>query len=172
MASLASPLQRVVRALARVCLLALVGLLFLGMAAKIPVTVRFFVEANAQDTDRFAAPIAFRNPPRRAFIEKFPTIHERLIRAIYPFQAADGSWGCAFKLNESGRLDLEVLSTNMRGRSIVAFVGTKTGTHQVIDMQIDKPIRDGIINIPYGLTELEVAALTHEFAIIGQKKKK
>lgn len=158
--------------LRRPWLAALAGLLFLGMAAKIPVTVRFFVEANAQDTERFASPITLRNPPRQAFIEKFPTVHERLIRAIYPFQAADGSWGCAFKLNESGRLNLEVLSTDKRGRSIVAFVGTKAGSHQVIDMQIDRPIHDGIIMIPYGLTELEVAALTKEFPIMGAEKKK
>ena len=151
---------------------ALLALTFLGMAAKKPVTVRFFVEANAQDTEKFAVPIMLRNPPRQAFIEKFPTIHERLIQAIYPFQAVDGSWGCAFKLNDSGRLDLEVLSTAMRGKSIVAFIGTKAGSHQAVDMQIDKPVHDGIISIPYGLTELEVAALTHEFPIIGQAKKR
>jgi len=151
---------------------ALLGLMFLGMAAKIPITVRFYAEANPQDTDRFAAPIQFRNPPRAAFIEKLPSVHEREVRAIYPFQAADGTWGCSFALDESGRIDLEVLSTNMRGRSVVAFVGTKAGTHQVVDMQIDKPIHDGIITIPFGLTELEIAALSGEYPIIGQKKRK
>jgi len=158
---------------ARLLLLpAIAGLMLLGMAEKVPVTVRFYAEANAQDTDRFAMPIQFKNPPRGGFIEKIPTIHERLIRAIYPFQAPDGSWGCAFKLDDNGRINLEVMSTNLRGHSVVAFVGTKAGTHQVIDMQIDKPIRDGIISIPSGLTESEIAVLTHEYPIIGQQKKK
>ena len=158
---------------ARLLLLpAIIGLMLLAMAQKVPVTVRFYAEANAQDTDHFAMPIQFKNPPRSGFIEKLPTIHEKLIRAIYPFQAADGTWGCAFKLDESGRINLEVMSTNMRGHSVVAFVGTKAGTHQVIDMQIDKPIRDGIISIPSGLSESEIAVLTHEFPIMGQQKKK
>ncbi len=151
---------------------ALLGLLLLGMAQKLPVTVRFYAEANQQDTDHFSMPIQFKNPPRTSFIEKSPTIHERNIRAIYPFQAQDGTWGCAFQLNDSGRLHLEVMTTQLRGRSVVAFVGTKSGTHQVVDMQIDKTIHDGIIEIPYGMTELEIAALTKEYPIVGQKRRK
>jgi hypothetical protein len=41
----------------------------------------------------------------------------------------------------------------------------------VIDMLIDKPVRDGIITIPRGMTELEMTALTKEFPVIGKKKK-
>jgi hypothetical protein len=151
---------------------ALLGCASLGMGGKPPVAVRFFVEANAQDTDRFASPIKLQNPPREAYIEKVPSISERMIKAIYPFQAANGTWGCAFKLDEGGRLNLEAASATRRGNSMVAFVGTKTGTHQVVDMLIDKPIHDGVITIPYGLTEIEIAALSKEFPVLGQKKKK
>jgi hypothetical protein len=148
------------------------GLALCGMGGKPPVVIRFFVEANAQDTDRFATPIKLQNPPREAFIEKVPTISERMIKAIYPFQAANGTWGCAFQLDESGRLSLELASGERRGTSMIAFVGTKTGTHQVVDMLIDKPIKDGVISIPYGLTELEVAALSKEYPVLGAKKKR
>ncbi len=152
----------------------LVGLVpfVLGMARKTEISVRFFAEANAQDTDKFATPIALKNPPRAAYIEKISTINEKMIKAVYPFQAKDGTWGCAFRLNESGKLNLEVVSTERRGSSMVVFVGTKTGTHQVIDVLVDKPIRDGIVSIPSGLTEIEIAALTKEFPVIGQQKQK
>jgi hypothetical protein len=153
-------------------LFAVLGLALLGMGDKPTIIVRFFVEANAQDTEKFATPIKLLNPPRETYIEKTPTISERMVKAIYPFQAPYGSWGCSFQLDESGRIDLEVASTSRRGSSMIAFVGTKTGTHQVVDMLIDKPIRDGVITIPYGLTELEIAALTKEFPVIGQKKKR
>jgi hypothetical protein len=151
---------------------ALLGLAFLGMGDKPDVTVRFFVEANSQDTDHFATPATLKNPPRDAFIEKTPLVSERMVKAIYPFQAADGTWGCSFKLDESGRISLEVVSTTHRGRSIVAFLSTKKGTHQVVDMLVDKPIGDGVITIPYGLTEMEIALLTKEFHVLGQEKKK
>ena len=155
------------------CLL-LAGLVpfVLGMARKPEISVRFFAEANAQDTDKFATPIALKNPPRAAYIEKVSAVNEKMIKAIYPFQAKDGTWGCAFTLNDSGKMNLEVVSTEHRGSSIVVFVGTKTGTHQVIDMLIDKPIRDGIVSIPSGLTELEIAAFTKEFPVLGQQKQK
>jgi len=143
----------------------------LAMARKPSVTVRFFAEANARDGASFSSPIKLHFPEREAHIEKMPAINERNIRAMYPFQAADGSWGASFQLDEKGRIDLEVVSTERRGSSMVVFVGTKNGVHQVIDMLIDKPVRDGIITIPRGMTEMEIGALTKEFPQMGQKKK-
>lgn len=151
---------------------ALLALSFLGMAKKPEITVRFFAEANPHDTEKFSRPITFHNPERQGFIESVPSIHEKYIKAIYPFQARDGSWGCAFQLDNSGRINLEVVSTERRGSYLVAFVSTKGGTHQVTELLIDKPIRDGIISIPSGLTEMEVGALTKAFPTIGQKKKR
>lgn len=147
--------------------LAAVLLVFTAGTSKKPdLTVRFHAEANERDSDRFAQPVTLRFPPRQAFIERVPSLNERHVRAIYPFQAADGSWGCAFQLDGSGRLNLEVLSTERRGRSLVVFVGTKGGTHQVIDMLIDRRITDGIITVQRGLTELEVQALRKKFPAI------
>ena len=153
-------------------LLPLLALAWLGMAKPPAVTVRVFAEANEHDTNRFAAPVALKNPPRQAFIEKMPSLNERYIAAIYPFQADDGTWGCAFKLDAKGRIDLEVVSTERRGSSLVVFVGTKKGTHQVVDMVIDRRVTDGIISVPRGLTEMEIAALTREFKVMGQKGKR
>ncbi len=151
---------------------ALLALALLGMGSKPEITVRFYAEANPRDTEKFSKPITFRNPPREGFIQSVPAIHEKYIKAIYPFQARDGTWGCAFQLDNSGRINLEVVSTEKRGTSLVAFVSTKSGTHQVVELLIDKPIRDGIISIPSGLTELEIGALTKAWPVIGQKKRK
>ena len=140
--------------------LALAGL---GMAKKPSVTVRFYVEANARDTEAFSKPITLHNPEREAYIEKVPSISERSIKAMYPFQVLDGSWGACFKLDNKGRIDLEVLSTERKGSSMVIFVVTPKGIHQVVDVVIDRKVRDGVITIPRGLTELESAALKKEY---------
>ncbi len=153
-------------------LCAVLAALFTGMAKKPTITVRFFAEANKLDTERFAKPLTFRNPPREGYIENVPTLHEKFIKAVYPFQASDGTWGCAFQLTNSGRINLEVVSTERRGTTLVAFVGTKLGAHQVVELLIDKPIRDGIISIPHGLTELQIAAITKEWPVMGQQKRK
>ena len=155
--------------------LPLFALLFLGAAKKQPLlSVRFHAEANAHDGEPFAMPVKFRSPERAGFAERVPTISERDIVSIYPVPAADGSFGCAFQLNKHGTLSLATLSTEKRGKSLVVFVATAGGMHQVIDMIIDKPIKDGLIYVPRGLTQLEIAAMEKQFAIMGQggRKKK
>jgi hypothetical protein len=147
-------------------LLACAGLalaLLTGAAKKPDFTVRFHVETQAQDTERFAMPITLKDPPRSLFVERTPSISERHIAGVYPFQADDGSFGCVFRMDPDGRIALESLTTTHRGRTLVGFVGTKKGSHQVTDMIIDKPVRDGIITIPRGLTPAEVAMLKKDY---------
>ena len=149
---------------------AVLALACLAMAKKPSVTVRFYAEANARDGEAFSKTVTMHNPERQAYIEKVPSISERSIKAMYPFQVADGSWGAAFKLDNKGRIDLEVLSTERRGSSMVIFVVTQKGIHQVVDVIIDRKVRDGVIIIPRGLTELEVAALTKEYGALTTEK--
>lgn len=138
------------------------------MAERPPtVTVRFYAEANARDTDTFSTPIKIGNPPHDGFLEKMAAVHERQIRAIYPFRAPDGTWGCTFKLDNDGRLGLEVISTSRRGAILVGFLGTKKGSHRVVDMVIDRPVLDGVITMPKGLTDMEIAVLSKQFKVLG-----
>ncbi len=149
-------------------LLPVLALCCLGMAERPPtVTVRFYAEANSRDGAAFSTPIKLGNPPRDAFLEKVAMIHERQIRSIYPFRAPDGSWGCAFKLDNDGRINLEVVSTQRRGTILVGFLGTKKGSHRVADMIIDRTVSDGIISMPKGLTDLEIAVLSKQFKVLG-----
>ena len=156
--------MRVIRRL----LLPAIALCCLGMAERPPtVTVRFHAEANARDGTSFTTPIKIGNPPRDAFLEKIAVVHERQIRAIYPFRAPDGTWGCTFKLDNDGRLGLEVISTSRRGAFLVGFLGTKKGSHRVVDMVIDRTVADGIITMPKGLTDMEIAVLSKQFKVLG-----
>jgi hypothetical protein len=157
---------------ARLLLFLPLVLLFVAAAKKPTVALRFHVETNARDGDVFAMPIKFQNPPRDGYVERVPSLSERDVRAIFPTNAGDGSLGCAFMLTSHGRMSLQTFSTERRGSSLVIFVSTKTGTHQVIDMAIDKPITDGIIYVPRGLTELEIAALQKQFPTAGQREKR
>lgn len=150
-------------------LLPLLALVFVAFAKKqVPITVHFHLEANARDTSSFATPVTLQNPPRQAYVEKIPTLTERDVAAIFPFTAPDGTMGCAFKLNEHGTLELETLSTDRRGRSLLAVVNGR----QVIDMLIDQRITDGIVTISRGLDPREIDLLGKKFPVLGQPKTK
>lgn len=152
----------------RFLLLIPLAILSIAAAKKRPeVTVRFFTETNPQDTNAFATPVTLRYPPRQVYIDKIAAISERDIVGIYPFPAADGTMGCAFKLDEHGRIGLDTLSVEKRGTSLVAVVNGR----QVIDMQIDRRVSDGFVTIPNGLTPLEIAMLQKKYKVIGGGKK-
>lgn len=158
--------------IARLLVLAFMVLGTLGAARKPALSVGFHAEANARDGEPFAMPVKFQNPERDGFVERIPSLSDRNIQAIYPVAAADGTFGCAFQLDQSGRIGLQTLSAERRGTSLVVFLSTKTGVHQVIDMVIDKPVNDGIIYVPRGLTQFEIAALQKQFRTMGQTKKR
>jgi hypothetical protein len=150
-------------------LLAVLGVSCLGMGKKKPeTTLRVFTEANSQDTDTFATPVIFHNPPRQAYISRIADFSERDVEAIYPFPAPDGTFGCAFKLDEHGKIMLNTLSVERRGSSVVAFVNAR----QVIDMKIDRPITDGLFVIQYGLAPQEIELLKQKFRVMGEDGKK
>ena len=134
-----------------------------AMSKKPLITVRFHVEANARDTDTFSMPVNLLFQRRSTQVSRVPAFSEKQIKAIMPFEVGDGTWGCAFQLDVQGRIRLETMSTESRGSAMVVFIGTKGGLHQVVDMIIDRPVTDGVIVIPKGLTALEVAALRKQF---------
>lgn len=128
-----------------------------------PLVVAFFTESREHNTSAFAAPVTLHHPPRQAFIEKIPSINQNDVAAIFPFPAADGSMGCAFKLNTHGTFALETLSMSRRGTSLVAFVNGR----QVIDMLIDQRVSDGIITIPRGLTPQDLTVLQKKYRTLA-----
>ena len=148
--------------------LILLAVFSIAAGKKVPnVTVRFHTETNEHDTSSFAAPVTLKYPPRQVFIDKLPAISEREIAAIYPFQAADGTFGCAFKLDDHGTIELDTLSVEKRGTSLVAVVNGR----QVTDMQIDRRVSDGVLTIASGLTPLEIALLQRKYRQLGAPRK-
>lgn len=133
-----------------------------------PFTVRFFHETNTRDGSSFGFEAQLQYPPRKTFLNKIPIVSEQNVVAVYPFAASDGSQGCAFKLDELGRINLDTLSVEKRGSSLVAVVNGR----QVLDLLIDKRISDGIITIPFGLSEADIAMATKAFPVMGAEKKK
>jgi len=153
-------------------MLALTAASALGMSQKVKVTVRFHTETNKQDGDTFAMPVHLQYQNRDTHLDRIPALSEKQIQTILPFRATDGSWGCAFQLNESGRIRLETMSSESRGTSLVVFIGTKTGQHQIVDMIIDHIVSDGTITIPRGITDIEMLVLRQQFKVLGAEKPK
>src|SRR4030095_13829499 len=124
----------------RLILFVLLAAFLSGAAKKPQVTVHFHVEAIGNAGGEFTVPVKFRTPPREGHVEAVAFASERNITAIFPVANADGSLGCAFQLDGSGRLGLETVSKDRRGASILITMATKTGGTQVISMGIDKTI--------------------------------
>lgn len=153
-------------------LMAILALGCLGMSKKPQISVRFHTETNKQDSDTFSMPVKLKNIQRSTYVNRVPDLSERNIQSIYPFPAADGSWGCVFMLDPNGRLRLETISTEHRGEALIIFVATPNGMHQVTDMIIDRPVTDGVISVPSGLSQIEVAVLRQRFPVLGEGKTK
>jgi len=121
-------------------------------------------EGNAGDGEKFVTQVVLRNGQRQTTISKLPLVTESDIARFYPFQAADGSQGTYLKLRPHSSKLVEQFTMSQKGKAIVVFVNGR----QVIDMVVTKPIQDGIITIPSGLSPLEIAQLTAKYDIIGQ----
>ena len=136
------------------------------------VTVRFHAEVNPNDGESFAMPVKLENLRRPAHLSRVPVLSERQIRAIYPFDANDGTWGCYFIFDQQGRIRLETMSSEQLHTALVLIIGTKLGQHQVIDMLIDRPVSSGTITVPRGLTPAEVVVMKQQFPVLGEEKDK
>ena len=124
---------------------------------------RFHMEVRASSEDPFSIPVKLRNPERNIYIESAASLSERQVASIYPFPASDGSWGCLFQLDASGRLTLSNLSASNRGRLLLFYFGTEKGSRPVLDILIDGPVNDGLLPVRKGLTWGEVELLKKRF---------
>jgi len=140
-------------------------LFFVAAAQKPPaVTFRLHGETSERDGDIFASPVAVGNPPIQVFVEKVPLISEREILAFYPFASPAGGYGVYFQLDNHGSKGLETLTTSRQGRFMVAFLNGRP----LLRLHVDRPIRDGIVMIPSGISSDEVRAISQAFPLIGE----
>lgn len=138
-------------------------------------TIRIHGEGSPEDGDKFTVPVTLLDG-RNASLSIMPLLNEHDIKAVYPFRAADGSGGAYLRLDGHGSNLLTEFSIERMGRGGVLAV--MINGRQVVDLLVDKPVRDGVFVIPYGLTMAEEAHLVTLYPIIGhendpkQKKKK
>ncbi|HEX4084835.1 MAG TPA: hypothetical protein VHY22_07990 [Chthoniobacteraceae bacterium] len=150
----------------RLVILLALGLCCLGMGKKqLPLAIRFYTETGQGDTESFAAPVTLLNG-QGAYVDQIANISERDIVAVYPFVAADGSGGCAFKLDDHGTVSLDSLSVEKKGSLLIAMINSS----QVADILINQRVTDGIITVPSGITTDQMKMILKRYPIIGGKK--
>ncbi len=145
--------------------LPLLALMFVAGAKKPPAfSVRFHLQANEADGAPFVTRLPINSGKGPAFIKKVPEISEHDVEAIFPFTAADGTYGCTLKLDAHGRISLDSTSVEARGKVLVCMVEGRV----VTAIMIDKRVSDGILTIPSGLTAAEVDKFELKYRMIGQ----
>ncbi len=136
-------------------------------AKKAHCTLRAHVEANANDGAVFSTQMRSAITGKSIVLEKIPTISERDVVAFAVYQAVDGSYGVLFQLDEHGKLALDTLSVDRRGRLLYVFVNGRA----LSEMQIDRRITDGRLYIASGLTKGDLALMRKDWPLIGERKK-
>lgn len=137
--------------------------------------IRIHGEGSAEDGEKFTVPVVLLDG-RRAYLSILPLLSEHDIKAVSPYLAPDGTGGAYLRLDGHGANLLTEFSVERMGRNQVLVV--MINGRQVVDLLIDKPVRDGVFVIPSGLTMAEEAHLVSLYPLIGhendpkEKKKK
>lgn len=154
--------------MSRLCILSisiLSCLLFCGAASKAPpVLVRFHVVASEQDREPFIMAARMSESSESINLLKMPVVTEHDISAFHPYPLPNGTYGATFVLEHHGTKVLENASRSHRGGTMVAVVNGRA----VAAMRIDRPVNDGLIVIPHGLTVPEVKLLGERFSLVGE----
>jgi hypothetical protein len=139
-------------------LAALTSLLALPVCeAKQHSTFRVHTEASASNGPVFSTQTRLFG--KQVTIEKVPTISERDVTGLQVYRAADGSYGALFQLNDHGRIALDSLSIERRGRFLFVFVNGRP----ITELQIDRRVSDGKIYIASGLTTNEIELMKKDW---------
>jgi hypothetical protein len=130
------------------------------------ITVRIHAEGKQHEGPSFVTPIDLTNPPKRVFIRQVPIVGERDIESIFPFTADDGSLGCTFVMDNSGRQRILEHTTSARDTIVVALINGRVSCA----MQVNKQITNGIITVPRGFLPEEILILQSKHPTLGKEK--
>ena len=139
------------------------ALLCTGGAKKPVIDLRIHGEGIAAEAPTFAFPATLLNG-REVYLSRMPLITQREVRSIYPFPAADGSEGVYLKLDNHGTGLLQQHTMERRGRTLVVLLNGR----QVTNLVVDRPVSDGIVSIPRGLSPEDITLLRTAFPVIGE----
>jgi hypothetical protein len=144
--------------------LAAAALLCLGGAKKPPFELRIHAEGLAAEAPSFAFPATLLDGTA-THLSRMPLITQREIRGVYPFDAADGSRGVYLQLDAHGSGLLNQHTSARRGGTLVVFLNGR----QASNLRVDRPVTDGIVSIPRGLTHEETELLAGVFPVLGEE---
>jgi len=139
-----------------------------GFAKPRHCTFRVHAQANPQDTEVFATSFRAKVSRKEVAIEKTAWITERDVMALSAYSAPDGTYGSLIQLDEHGRVVLDTLSIERRGRFLFVFINGRF----ITELQIDKRVSDGKIYIPSGLTAADIDLMKRDWRLIGERKKR
>ncbi len=149
-------------------LVALASLFLCTAAAKKPVLdLRVHATGTEAEAPSFAFPATLINGTP-VFLQRMPLLTQREVNSIFPFNAADGSQGVYLKLGAHGSRLLQQHTSARGGSMLVVMLNGR----QVSNLLVDRPVDDGIVCIPRGLTADDVQFLTTVFPVTGQEGKK
>lgn len=100
-------------------------------------------------------------------IQKLAWISEYDVMAFSPYPARDGTFGALFQLDDHGRVVLDTLSIERRGRFLFVFINGRL----ITELQIDKRVSDGKIYVPSGLTAADVELMKKQWPLLGERKR-
>jgi hypothetical protein len=113
-------------------------------------------EANANDGPVFSTQIRSQFSGKTAVIGKMPAISEN-----------GRSVGALFELDDHGRLALDTLSIEGRGRYLLIFVNDR----QLAELQIDRRVPDGKVYLASGPTSNDIHLMKKEWRLTAPRKK-
>ena len=134
-----------------------------GGKKKPPMTFRVHAETHQRDTEVFAIPLTMGDPPMNLVVEKMPLISEHEVKAFYPFESTGGTYGVYFQLDNHGTKAWEALTTTRRSGFLVVVYNGRPLTR----LRLGRPVRDGIVMVPHGITAEEIAVLEQRYPKIG-----
>lgn len=132
-----------------------------------PVSIRFYGEAG-REGGNFSEKVTLLGSGRQVFMASMPLVTEAEVRSFYPFPAKDGTSGAYLRLDDHGMRVLQQHTLANRSSYVLVFFN---GRH-LVDIFIDKPVRDDIAYIPSGLTASDIEFLDMAFPRYGHEDEK
>jgi hypothetical protein len=152
-------------------LLPIIGLLaffaFAGAASnkkKVPFQLGLHVETTDRDSAVFSMPVDVLHPPMRVTVEKMSLLSQREVKAFYPVAETADGYGVYFQLDRFGTKSLETITTTHRGKFLVVIFNNRP----ICRLYIDRPVRDGIIYIPTGISADELRTIGLKLPLINE----
>lgn len=150
----------------RFLLLAIAGLLCVAGAKKPQLMIRYYASGSANEGESFTTKVNIGG--QEVVMSRAAVVTEKDFVSFYPVTAKDGTMGVYFRLTPHGGMLLQEATVSKRGGILLPMINGRPCQHMVID----RPISDGIVGIPSGLTPNDILLIDQKFPMMGEPGKK